>query len=542
MSNITKSIASRVYGALAKKLLDYAPIDGRQGWRRILDGYPGQWQQDVPIDYSTVDAYWADFSCKTLICGDIAKCPISVMTYNKITKIWEQTQKRPVLKAPNGYQTTMEFIFAWIMSELRTGNTYVLKQRNPTNGFIERLHILDPCLVTPLITTDGSVYYRLETHRLAGLVSAESVVVPASEIIHDRMYPLYHHLCGLPPVFACGVIAMQGSAIVNTSAGFFNNRGLPSGIMTAPGHIAEDTALRLKTYFDDNFTGANAGKVAVLGDGLKFESLGMKAAESQLIEQLKMTGEMIAACYHVPGYKIGVGPMPTVNNTAALNQQYYDQCLQYIMEKLEQRLDVGLELEVGVEQCWFDIGALMRMDPVTNSAVLGTRRKDGIISPNEARRELDMPPVVGGDMPFLQQQDYSLEDLARRSERDKSKGEEGNVQAQAMNGAQVGALQSLIESVSLGQMPPEAARAAISVAFPLLTDAEINAIIDPLKTFTAKPTTPAPAAPKEPDPAEPDPTEPAPEGPDEPAKKFTAEPTNEQLDEMFAANAELEVA
>jgi HK97 family phage portal protein len=528
---LVKAFEKRVMGPLAKKLLDYRPIDDRRGWWKILEQYAGAWQQDVQINLSTVDAYWANFACVTLIASDISKMPINVMQFDETQKIWIKTKKRPVLKKPNHYQTTIEFIFSWIVSQLRNGNTYVLKVRDP-QGFITKLYVLDPWKVCPLITKDGAIYYRLEVDNLSGLDGEASIVVPASEIIHDRMYPLYHPLVGLSPLFACAIASMQGAAIMSTATGFFNNRGLPAGILTAPGHIPDDTAARLKTYFDDNFTGQNAGKVAVLGDNLKFESLASKAADAQLIEQLKMTGEIVAACYHVPGYKIGVGQMPTVNNTAALNQQYYEQCLQYLVEKMESRLDDGLELIE--EQCWCDTSVLMRMDPQTRATVIGQKVKDGVISPNEARREDDSPPVTGGDLPYMQQQNYSLADLERRSQRDAAKGEEGNVQAQAMNGAQVSSLQSIITSVANGEMPPESAAAAISVAFPLLTEAEISAIITPLKTF--KPT-PTPTAPSAPAPA----NEPEdPEGQDDGTAKsvgelFTAKDISAMLDEQLAS-------
>jgi len=38
----------------------------------------------------------------------------------------------------------------------------------------------------------------------------------------------------------------------------------------------------------------------------------------------------------------------------------------------------------------------------------------GIKSPDEARRRLNLPPVPGGASPYLQQQNYSLEALAKR--------------------------------------------------------------------------------------------------------------------------------
>lgn len=386
-----------------------APASSRSGWWPVVwESFSGAWQTNVTVDKATVAAYWAVFSCVTLIASDISKLPANVM--QRLNGIFESTQLRPVLRKPNHYQTRIEFFFDWVKSLLLNGNTYVLKQRNE-RGFVSALYILDPCRVTTLVSESGSVYYELNTDNMSGLT--EAVTVPASEIIHDRMYTLWHPLVGVSPIYACGVAAMQGSAIQNNSAQFFGNMSRPSGILTAPGAISDTTATRLKELWNTNFSGENIGKIAVVGDGLKYEAMTISAVDSQLIEQLKMTAEMVCACFHVPGYKIGVGQMPTVNNTAALNQQYYDQCLQYIIEKMELRLDEGLEVETPFE-IWFDVNVLLRMDPQARYAAHNEAIKGSWKSPNEARQEEDLPPVVGGESPMAQQQNYSLAALAKR--------------------------------------------------------------------------------------------------------------------------------
>ena len=64
------------------------------------------------------------------------------------------------------------------------------------------LYLLDPLRVKPLVTPTAEVYYELKSDNMAGL-EAENVVVPASEIIHDRMNCLFHPLLGVGPIFAC---------------------------------------------------------------------------------------------------------------------------------------------------------------------------------------------------------------------------------------------------------------------------------------------------------------------------------------------------
>lgn len=484
------NVLTRAKNYLIKQVL--SPI-GTWGawswWPRIYESYAGAWQNNVVVDQALVSAYWAVFACVTLIAKDISKLPAIVMQLEVGTGVFRKTLNRPVLRKPNHFQTHLEFFFSWMVSQLLHGNTYVLKRRDE-RGFVDALYVLCPQLVTPLIAPDGSVFYQLSADNLSDLPT--QVTVPASEIIHDRMYTLHHPLIGVSPIYACGIAAMQGVAIQNNSAKFFQNMSRPSGVLTAPGAITQDVATRLKEQWETNFSASNIGRVAVLGDGLKYEAMTITAHDSQLIEQLKMTGQMIAACYHVPGYKIGVGPMPTVNNTASLNQQYYDQCLQYLIEKLEARLDEGLELEAPFE-VWMDLSGLLRMDPQARYAAHSEAIKGGWKEPNEARLEENLQPVRGGDTPYMQSQNTSLAALDQRDTDDAAGSVD--IQTEVMNGGQVTSLQKIIEAVSAGTIPIETARAAIAAAFPVLDAGQVDAMLTPLDGFKPAKSPASPAAP-----------------------------------------------
>jgi HK97 family phage portal protein len=385
-------------------------MQGRSGWFRILEGAAGHWQRNIEIKRDLVLSNHADFACRTLIASDISKLRIKLVERDA-EGVWTETTNTaysPVLRKPNHYQTRMQFIETWVLSKLQHGNTYVLKGRDG-RGVVNKLYVLDPNLVTPMIVDTGDVYYQLSADNLTGLQSA--VMVPASEIIHDRYNTLFHPLVGLSPIFAGGLAAMQGIAIQNDSALFFRNGARPGGVLTAPGAIEDETAARIKEYWDTNFAGDNSGKVAVLGDNLKYEPMKAKATDSQMIEQLKWSAEIICSVYHVPPYKIGVGQMPTNNNVQALNVEYYSQCLQVLIEAMELCLDEGLDMKeaVGTE---FDTDNLLRMDSVTQMDVLD--KSKGIMTPNEQRQRLGLKAVAGGNSPMLQQQNFSLEALSKR--------------------------------------------------------------------------------------------------------------------------------
>lgn len=390
-----------------------SPVGSRGGWWPIVgESYPGAWQQNVELRLDSVLSFHAVFACQTLIASDIAKLRIKLVQMDS-DGIWTETKNAaytPVLRKPNHYQTRIQFIESWVLSKLQRGNAYILKQRDG-RGVVVRLYVLNPDLVKPLVSESGEVFYELCADSLSEL--PESVVVPAREIIHDRFNCFFHPLVGLSPIFAGGLAAMQGLSIQNSSTFFFQNGSQPGGILTAPGAIKDETAQRLKEYWETNFSGKNRGKVAVLGDGLKFEQLSVKAVDAQLIEQLKWTAEVVCSTYHVPPYKIGIGQMPTYSNIQSLNVEYYSQCLQILIESIESCLDEGLATgeALGTE---FDLDGLLRMDSVTQMNVLKEAVGSAVMAPNEARRKIDLKPVEGGNSPMIQQQNYSLEALARR--------------------------------------------------------------------------------------------------------------------------------
>lgn len=399
------------------------PVTGRGGWWPLIrEPYSGAWQQNAEITAPSAASNFAVFACVTLVAQDIGKLTLRLVQRDD-EGIWQEATNpaySPVLRKPNRYQTTQKFVEQWIRSKLLQGNAYTLKERD-SRGVVRSLYVLDPAKVCPLVAPDGGVYYELRGDELAGLgLPGQTITVPASEIMHDPMVTLFHPLMGVSPLYACGLSALQGLTIQQTSNKFFSGGSNPGGVLTAPGAIGDETAKRLKDYWDQNFTGDNVGKVAVLGDGLKYEAMTVTAADSQLIEQLRWTAETICACYHVPTYMIGIGDRPPVSSVEAMLQQYHAQCIQALVTSFEATLDEGLGLgpefqnDYGTE---FDIDDLIWMDTATKTKAAAEAIGSGAMSPNEARRKyFGLGTVKGGDTPYMQQQNFSLAALDERDQ------------------------------------------------------------------------------------------------------------------------------
>lgn len=381
-------------------------------WTRIFDWTPQAWQTHHAYDTreNSVLANPTVNACITLIQGDVGKLPFCVE--QDVNGIWTKVEHDVLnlLRKPNVYQNQIQFRKHWILSKLVHGNTYVLKIRDAMRKVVG-LVILDPIEVRTLVSDSGEIFYRLSADELPNI--EEEVTVPATEIIHDRDNCLYHPMVGLSPLFAGAESARTSNAAIRDGKNFMENGAKQAGILSAPGNISDETAKRLKAYFENNFTGEKAGRIAVVGDGLEFKQMRMTSVDAQLIEQLRWSDEKICSVFHVPAYKVGVGGPPSYNNIEALTIQYYSDCLQDLVQAMEEGLNLGLSIQRRF-RIRLDLDYLFRMDMATLSKVVSEGVGGGWMAPDEGRAKFNLPPVPGGRYPYLQQQNYSLEALAKR--------------------------------------------------------------------------------------------------------------------------------
>lgn len=383
----------------------------------IRESYAGAWQKNVTLDGQPgILAFSAVFACVTGIAADIAKNRIKLDRNDDgiWTEITENNAWLPVLRKPNHYQNRIQFLEQWIVSKLLHGNAYILKERDQ-RGIVNRLYVLDPARVGVLVADDGSVWYKLKKDPLSQVseltFDEDSPIVPASEIIHDMMVCLWHPLVGVSPIYACAMSATMGNKIQSNSTNHFGNFSRPGGVVMFPTAITDVQAAAFKARWEANFGGVNIGRTAILDNGSKFEPVSATAEASQLVEQLGWTVVDVARAFHYPIWKLG-GEMPAYTKPELAQTSYYSDCLQSLIESLEICLDEGLGLpnDQGVE---LDLDNLLRMD---SDALADAITKSGSFAKlNEQRHRANLPDLpIGGDTVYRQQQDYSVEALAKR--------------------------------------------------------------------------------------------------------------------------------
>lgn len=389
----------------------------------VQEPYTGAWQRNDSLVGTSLLSNPAVFTCETKIARDIAKLWLRLVVETS-EEVWEPASNpaySPVIRKPNHYQTTAQLLEQWILSKLTYGNAYILKRRD-RRGVVDALFCLPADTVTPLVAPDGSVYYEIRRPDvdLTGLWSTktdrDSRIVDAGELVHDRWNCLFHPLVGISPLYAAALAATQGTTMQGASTQFFGNGNQPGGILVAPGAMSDATLERLQTRWKDR----KPGTIAVVSDGLKYESLALSSVDAQFIEQLAWTTETVAMVYGVPMVLLNSGKGAPYGANEPVIQLYHDECLQPLITAVEDSYDQALEFQVGsglgVE---LDIDGLFWMDTQTRVKAATETTRGGVLSPNESRRKyFGLKPVEGGDSPMMQQQQFSLSALAERDAAD----------------------------------------------------------------------------------------------------------------------------
>jgi HK97 family phage portal protein len=406
------------YGEEFSKAL--TPVARTHGaWERVQEPFAGAWQMNVEEKRPDILCYPTLYACLNRISRDMGTLPM-LLQQEDANGIWhnvENTAYSPVLRKPNHYQNAQQFHEAWTLSILLHGNTYVLKGRD-NRGVVDRLYVLDPCRVLPMVSEFGDVFYQLSYPTADNLLPngypGEQIIVPARDIIHDRLNTFHHQLIGVPPLCAAYWPVVKNLKILKNAASFFANGANPGGILTAPAGMSQQDAEDVKTYWNTNFQGSNSGKVAVIGADLKFTSFAFKSADSQLVEQLQYSDRQICQPFGVPPFIVGIGEIPAGMKVDDMMGMYERLALQPLIDSRENLMEEGLAISrpLGLEM---DTGPLLRMDPQKRATVWGQLGKDGISTPNEGRRQFNLPPLEGGYTVYKQLQDLPLAEAAKNT-------------------------------------------------------------------------------------------------------------------------------
>lgn len=186
-------------------------------------------------------------------------------------------------------------------------------------------------------------------------------------------------------------------------ARLFSNGGRPGGVLSLPGSVSEEAMKRLREDWEANYGGSgNAGRTAILEQGMKFEAVTMTNSDAQYLETRKFQVEDIARIFGVPLFMIQSTEKTTSwgSGIEQMSMGYVRYTLLPWVRRWEQAIRKSLVAEAREPdlEMRFNLEGLQRSDIRSRFLSYQMGVNMGVYSPNEVRELEDMPPRDGGDV------------------------------------------------------------------------------------------------------------------------------------------------
>jgi HK97 family phage portal protein len=330
----------------------------------------------------------------SLVANTLAKMPLHL--YERID---EQARRRAldhpayhlVRRKPNEWMTAFAFKQLLQGHALLRGNGYAYIVRNGAAEPIELLPLL-PTETYP-VRENGRLWY-------VTLVGSELRKLPPQDVIHIRGLG-YDGLMGYDVLSLARESLGLGLGAQKYASAFFRNGSRSSGLLMYPMKMRPEAVETLRRDWDRLQTGlANAHRVIVLQDGVKYQQLTIPPEEAQMIEtrqhELREAGNWLG----VPSHKLGDKEGQAYNSLEQENQSFLDDSIDPWAVAWEEELGDKLlsEREKQTDSHFFSFErkALVRADLTARANFYERALRNRWMLPDEVRAREEMNPLPGG--------------------------------------------------------------------------------------------------------------------------------------------------
>jgi phage portal protein, HK97 family len=182
---------------------------------------------------------------------------------------------------------------------------------------------------------------------------------------------------------------------------FFANGANPGGVLEHPGVVKDPK--RVRDSWNAVYQGSNnAHRVAVLEEGMKFQSIGIPPEQAQFLETRKFQTEEICRIFRVPPHLVASLDRATFSNIEHQSISFIDNTIIPWVSRLEQSMQKALFSYDDKKKYFvkFNLNGRLRGDAVSRASFYQTMRQNGIMSANDIRELEEMnliPDELGGN-------------------------------------------------------------------------------------------------------------------------------------------------
>ena len=352
----------------------------------------------------------AVYACVRILAESVAGLPLHV--YERTANGSKSTKpSHPLYQLlhdePNREMTSFVFRETLMSHLLLWGNAYAQIIRDG-RGFPIVLYPLLPDRMAVDRNESGELVYTYQSDKGQVKLRRENVLhIPGLG---------FDGLIGYSPIAMAKNAVGLALATEDYGAAFFANGANPGGVLEHPGVIKPEQADRLRESWQSQFGGANAHKVAVLEEGLKFHQMSIPPEQAQFLETRKFQINEIARIFRVPPHMVGDLEKSSFSNIEQQSLEFVKYTLDPWVIRWEQSLQQALILpsEKATIFIKFNLDGLLRGDYQSRMQGYSTGIQNGFMSVNDVRGLEDMNLLTaeeGGDLHFVNGNMVKLADV-----------------------------------------------------------------------------------------------------------------------------------
>lgn len=328
------------------------------------------------------------YACTNLLSNSVALLPIKIVKYvdDRKVEVNDHPLQRVLNLTPNKKYNKFNFMKLLIESVILNGNGYIYINRDEKLN-VKSLDLIDPAYVTPLPQEDGSVKY---------LVSGMKAAVDAVNMIHifqhcDEMFN------GISVIKYADMALAGAYAKERHSDNFFKGGAGLMGVLKASAPLTDAQKSQIAQSWERSISKTASGGVAILPQGLDFQSISVSPEDSQLLEARAYDVVQICRFFNVSPLKVFDYSHMSYSSLEQVSLSYLQDSVLPYTQLLEDELNKKLfkPSEVGEYGVDFDYTEIIQADKKAEADYYRQLLVNGILSINEVRNKLGYSPVDG---------------------------------------------------------------------------------------------------------------------------------------------------
>lgn len=339
--------------------------------------------EETAIQISTV------YACVRVLAETIASLPLNV--YESDGKGGSRIAENHPLEyllhdAPNEEMTSFIWREQMMTQILLRGNSYSQIVRSGKTAILSIYPLLSSNMTVDR-DDSGALTYKYQ------MADENTITLSPSEVLH------------IPGMGFDGIMGYSPIALMKTTLGLtlaaeeygskvFGNGATPAGVLTHPNRLKDPEKLR--NAWNAAYGGsANAGKIAILEEGMKFERISMPNSEAQFLETRKFQVSEICRIYRVPPHMVGDLEHATFSNIEHQSISFAVHTIRPWLVRIEQSMNKALfsENERGKYFVKFNMDGLMRGDYKSRMEGYAIARQNGWMSADDIRGLENLNPI-----------------------------------------------------------------------------------------------------------------------------------------------------